>query len=90
MSYTITPPNSSPIRSKRGRDDDDNTHMKRWQKTRIFSETHQATVQMMMEAQRHLQPKVEIQDPEPEVSTYKQAPYWPQLNRVKQKSDTES
>lgn len=98
---SITPPNSSPLRRKRSYEDDEvdyyNTEdsMKRWQDTKIFTETHQNTVQMMINAQKNLQKLEkagllqtnEKHQPEQqqldEQSNFKQAPYWPVLNKVK-------
>lgn len=92
MSFTITPPNSSPLGSKkRGREDDDHVDSKRWQDTKIHTEVHHNTIQMMLQAQRELQQR-ENTEPElyissevesEETSTYTQSPFWPVLNRVR-------
>lgn len=102
MSFPITPPNSSPIGGsrKRSRDDfDEITSPKRWQDTKIHSEVHKNTIQIMLQAQKELQQR-ELQPNNNQEqmtelltnqeleqsqfqSSYKQAPYWPVINRVK-------
>lgn len=93
-----TPPNSSPIRRKRSFQDEDyeyydiHDNIKRLQDTKIFTETHQNTVQMMIDAQKNLQKlekagllqiKEDYEQSSQPQDTFKQAPYWPVINRVK-------
>lgn len=100
MSFMITPPNSSPLRACKKRDreeyEEDHSDYKRWQHTKIHSEVHNNTVEMMLRAQRTLQQQEacapqapESQDSESqdseftETCTYRQAPFWPVINRVR-------
>lgn len=65
--------------------------MKRWQGKQIFSEIHQNTVKMMLEAQQQLQkresllqyPSEQLLDRTPIEDNYYQAPYWPVSNKSK-------
>ena len=60
---------------------------KRTQTTRIHSEIHIKTVELMMNAQRHLkeypQPDSDAPKEDSPPSSYEQKPFWPALNRVK-------
>ena len=89
--------------TKRRREDDSvypNTyrdgHIKKVQQHKIYSEAHQRTIQMMMEAQKFLQKKMHAQEDNRESDqeglkrsvsynggNYRQTPHWPCITKVR-------
>lgn len=89
--------------SKRQREDDSisqNTYrdgpIKKFQQSKIYSEAHHRTIQMMMEAQKILQRKVHTREAEREheqeelqstenykEGNYRQKPHWPCISKVR-------